>query len=148
MDHGDPRLLHRGGGESREADHVARRVDVRHRRLIALVDRQQAALVDGDAGALEREPRDVGHAPGRYQHRLRLERVAALEVEPDAVGVCVVADHRLAQPDVAAEQLHLQPRTRSIWWRSMLAFTTSRSERTTSCSRYMKSCTVRSGLTE
>ena len=108
MTHGHPRLLHGRGGEGWEADDVPRRVDVLGGGAVVGVHREQAAIVDVEAGALERQPAHVGDATAGHQDGIHLEPGAALEIEANAVGVGGVARHALAQPHIDAEELHLQ----------------------------------------
>ena len=79
-----PALLHRGRGQAGEADHVAHRVDVRHRGAVVLVHGDAAALVGLEAGRAQVER--VGRAlpAGRVEHRVGGDPLAAREVRDGA----------------------------------------------------------------
>ena len=82
-----PALLHGGGRESGEADHVARRVDVGDVRLVALVDDDQPALAHLDPGRLEADALGVAAAPRRPQQDLEGPCLAVLEAHSQPVVV-------------------------------------------------------------
>src|SRR4029453_92106 len=102
------RLLHGGRGQGGEADDVAGGVDVLDRRLVPLVDGDQAALVDAEPGALYGELSDVGHATGRHQPLVHDQAVAALQLEADSVGLGNVAADALLQAQVDPQETHLE----------------------------------------
>jgi hypothetical protein len=68
---GDPALLHRGGGQAREADDVAARIDVRLSRLERrLVHGQAAALIGLEAASGEVQAVGAAFAAGREQYHV------------------------------------------------------------------------------
>lgn len=66
---GEPALLHGSGGERREPDDVAGRVDVRDGRLIIVIHDEFAAAIGLDAGCFDVEHVAIGlAADGIKQH--------------------------------------------------------------------------------
>ena len=82
-------LLHRGRGERRKADHVADGIDAGDLGPIMLVDHQTAALVGGQAGFRQIELAGGAGPADRVKRLLGDDRLAAVEVEPDARAVLV-----------------------------------------------------------
>ena len=107
--HRDPTLLHAGRSEAGKADHVAGRVDVRHRGLEMLVDGEVAALVRHDAERFQVEPLHVTAATGRRQHRrCRLDAAFFGGDAADArLRVDLALHRRVAQPQPETEPLEL-----------------------------------------
>jgi hypothetical protein len=94
-----PPLLHRRRRQGREADHVPRRVDVRHRRLEVLVHRDLAAFVRSDPRRVEAEEVAVRLPTHRVQQRVTLHRFAALELRDHAITVPRHRQHLLAEAE-------------------------------------------------
>ena len=69
-------------GELRRVDEVADRVDAVLAGAAELVDLDEAALVDLDAGAVEAELVGVRAPADRHHHGVDLDRLALAEVTP------------------------------------------------------------------
>ena len=74
-----------------------------------LVDGEVAPLVDGKADVVETHPDRVAEAPRRDEDALRAHLAAAFQAETYGVGLRLVEDDVVSQPDVDAQQLHLEP---------------------------------------
>src|SRR5437762_262790 len=83
---GNAALLHGSRGQRGETDDVAGGVDMRNRRAIVFVDRDIAAIIDGQAGFLESQTIDGGAAAGGEQGGIGLERFAAFHGQTHAAG--------------------------------------------------------------
>src|SRR5262245_61261665 len=77
--------MHGGRGEAREADHVARGVDVRDGRLEALVHGEEPPAPGREPSPLELEPAGVALAPDGVEEPLADHDLAALRGRNDAV---------------------------------------------------------------
>ncbi len=105
---GHPPLLHGHRGEVREAHHVARRVDVRHRGAEAAIDRQPAARVGPQPGRLQVEALGVALASGCAEQGLRVELLPARQVRDHVPALAPLhALHHLAEPEGHARAAHV-----------------------------------------
>ena len=77
-------LFHRSRRERREANHVAGRVDVRHRSPMIFVHFDVATRADTEASLIQRQAVHRGAATGRKQDGLRIQDFAALHDEAHA----------------------------------------------------------------
>ncbi len=103
----EPALLHRRRGQSRKADDVACRIDVRNGRLVVLVDRDPPSLVRGQAGGREVQEVRVRLPPDAVEQGVAVDLLAALETGDDAF-LFVVADRSdlLPEPEGRAPLAH------------------------------------------
>src|SRR6202023_1436576 len=103
---GEPALLHRGRGECREPDHVADRVNIGQCGSIVLVDGQPPAAVGHEAGFRQVELAGGAGPADRIERLFGDDRLAALEMNPDARAVLVLNDLQfvdaLAEPQGGA----------------------------------------------
>src|SRR6266446_6062824 len=106
MAHCEPALLHRGRGECREPDHVADRVNVGQCSSIVLVNDQPPAAIGHETGFGQVELAGGAGAADRIERLFGNDRLAALEMNPDARAVLVLDDLQfvdaLAQPQRGA----------------------------------------------
>ncbi len=107
MDHGHTRLFHRGGGERREADDVARGVDVGDAGLKVLVDVDEAPLAHPHAQVLEAEPAHVALPAGGEQGDIAGDALAPLQVQLGAVAPHRHPGDAVVEHEAEAEPLQL-----------------------------------------
>ncbi len=74
-------LADRHGRKLDAVGDVADREDARHRRLVALVDLDRTLFVEFDPDLFEPQPLGVRGAPGRHQHCISVDRIAAFEMD-------------------------------------------------------------------
>src|SRR5438876_1046751 len=107
MRHGEASLVHRRGGEAREADHVADRIHVRHGGLEVAVHLEQPPTPRPETGALEGEPAGVALTPHGVEELLADDRFAAPGLRDDAVRrLAPDLRHRLAETQRDAQVAH------------------------------------------
>src|ERR1700730_3206863 len=103
---GEPALLHRGRGECREPDHVADAVNIGQCGSIVLVDGQPPAAIGHEAGFRQIELAGGAGAADRIERLFGNDRLAALEMNPDARAVLILDDLQfvdaLAEPQGGA----------------------------------------------
>ena len=102
-------LLRARRRERGETDHIARRRDVRHGRLVARVDGEASAFVGLQARLLERETFGRADAAHREEHGVDHEALAALELDRRASDALAAVDllHGLAEAEGDALLPHL-----------------------------------------
>jgi hypothetical protein len=96
---GDPALLHGRGGQRREADHVAHRVDAGCLGAVVLVHLDPAAAVRGQPGGLQVQVRGHALAARGVHDGLGRDLLAALQEGHRAVVVGLHGGHGLAEPE-------------------------------------------------
>jgi hypothetical protein len=105
---GHPALLHRGRCKAREADDVARRVDVRHAGLKGdRIHLDAAARVGLDADRLQAEAGDIAGAAGRVQYDFGADRAAVRQNDLGAIRFRQHFFHRRSKAHHHAAVAHL-----------------------------------------
>ncbi|EAU65622.1 hypothetical protein STIAU_6500 [Stigmatella aurantiaca DW4/3-1] len=109
---GEAALIIRGAGQRGDAHHVSHRVDVGHDGLVRVVHLHVAARVGLDAQLVEPHVVGVAGAPVGPQEDLRLEPLAALEVQHHpvvgglhALHLLLVADEHALFAQVVGERI-------------------------------------------
>ncbi len=100
---GPATLLHGGGGQRREADDVAHRVDVGDGRPLVVVDGDAAAAVGGQTGPLEGQAVGGALATGRVQDGVGHQARTARQRGDRPVGPTLDPGDRLAEAQDHAE---------------------------------------------
>jgi hypothetical protein len=110
MSRRDATLLHRGRGQRRPANHVARGVDVFHSRPVARVDLDSPALVGSEPGLVEVELLGLPLASGGVEDDVGGDALAAGQVGQGGPVVAVDRRHLLAETkdDVQVPQVVLE----------------------------------------
>ena len=99
MVRGQPALVHRRGGQRREADHVADGVDVVDLGLELVVDEDPPAVVGLESGVGQVEVFGLALPPGRIHHGLGGNLLAAGQRGDRARGADVDGGHLLAEAE-------------------------------------------------
>ena len=106
---GQPALIHRRGGQRREADHIADGVDVIDLGLELVVDEDPAAVVGFEAGVGQVEVLGLTLPSGGVHHRLGGDLLAAGQGGDGACGADVDGGHLLAEAERHRQVAQVEP---------------------------------------